>query len=59
MLAGCCIDGMCGIDASDFGGGCVELGMAAEHAGMFGGGAVTFPPPQPSGASLSPRSERL
>lgn len=45
----CTADGQCGIDATNFGSGCVSLAMAAEMAMQMGGGAsfVTWPPPQP------------
>jgi hypothetical protein len=47
-LPGCCTEGMCGVDASNFGMGCVELGRAAAQAMMAGFG-LTFPAAQACG----------
>ncbi len=44
-LPGCCAQGMCGVDASNFGMGCVELGRAASQA-MMAGFNIQFPAPQ-------------
>ena len=48
MLASCCTDmGQCGIDATQFGAGCVELAEAAAGAMMQGGGfMISFPEPR-------------
>ena len=50
-IPSCCNDmGQCGIDASMFGGGCVELGEAAIQAEMMGAGnSIKWPPPQACG----------
>lgn len=46
-IPSCCTeDGKCGIDATNFGSGCVELGVAAEMAAQMGGGFIEWPPPQ-------------
>jgi hypothetical protein len=50
MLVGCCKEGMCGIDVSTFGMGCVELGKAAMDA-MRMGFPIQFPAPQACGGS--------
>ena len=47
-IPSCCTeDGQCGIDATNFGGGCVELSVAAAMAAQMGGGAIEWPKPQP------------
>ena len=43
----CTADGQCGIDATNFGGGCVELSIAAEMAAQMGGGFIDWPSPRP------------
>ena len=48
-LAGCCTEGMCGIDASSFGAGCVELGQAAAGAMQMAGSGISFPAPRACG----------
>jgi hypothetical protein len=35
-LAGCCTQGKCGLDVSNFGMGCIELGLAATQATQMG-----------------------
>lgn len=46
-IPSCCTeDGMCGIDATNFGSGCVELSVAAEMAAGMGGGFIMWPKPR-------------
>lgn len=46
-IPSCCTeDGQCGIDATNFGSGCVELSVAAEMAGQMGGGFIEWPKPR-------------
>lgn len=47
-IPSCCTeDGQCGIDATNFGGGCVELSVAADMAAAMGGGFIMWPSPRP------------
>ncbi len=48
MLVGCCTAGMCGIDVSTFGMGCVENGKAAMDV-MARGFPIMIPPPKACG----------
>ena len=49
MMGSCCAEnGMCGLDGSALGQGCVDYKMVTASLGILGG-LVTLPPPQSCG----------